>query len=129
MMSIKTIRIDDLEEGEVLADETILFGLDGKNMEIDLSTKNATKLRNALGPYVAAARSAGGTVVRSKPATGSNYQRSADRDQKMAIREWALKNGHRVSHKGRIPQEIVDLFNEAHTHPVTPVVQPEFSGV
>jgi Lsr2 len=129
MMSIKTIRIDDLEEGEVLAEETVLFGLDGQNREIDLSTKNATKLRNVMAPFVAASRPAGGTVTR-KPVTGtSSSQRSADRDQKMAIREWANSQGIRVSHKGRLPQEVVDRFNSAHTHPVKPVEQPEFSGV
>ena len=38
--------IDDLDGGE--AHETVTFGLDGWSYEIDLSTKNATKLRNAL---------------------------------------------------------------------------------
>jgi hypothetical protein len=38
--------IDDLDGGE--AHETVKFGLDGHSYEIDLSTKNANKLRNAL---------------------------------------------------------------------------------
>ena len=42
--------IDDLDGGE--AAETVTFGLDGHSYEIDLSTKNATKLRNALAAFV-----------------------------------------------------------------------------
>src|SRR4030095_16290944 len=42
--------IDDLDGGE--AHETVKFGLDGHSYEIDLSTKNANKLRNALAPYL-----------------------------------------------------------------------------
>ena len=44
--------IDDLDRSE--ADETVKFGLDGVQYEIDLSTKNATKLREALKPYIKA---------------------------------------------------------------------------
>lgn len=46
--------IDDLD-GQV-ANETVTFGLDGKSYEIDLSDANASKLRDALAVYVAAAR-------------------------------------------------------------------------
>ena len=42
--------IDDLDGGE--AAETLTFGLDGYSYQIDLSTKNATKLRNALAVFV-----------------------------------------------------------------------------
>jgi len=50
--------IDDLDGDK--ADETVEFGLDGKSYEIDLSTGNADKLRDALASYVTAARRPGG---------------------------------------------------------------------
>ena len=55
--------IDDLDGGE--AHETVEFGLDGYSYEIDLSSKNAGKLRHALATYVdhgtrVSGRSAGG---------------------------------------------------------------------
>ncbi|MBO0851506.1 MAG: Lsr2 family protein, partial [Pseudonocardia sp.] len=50
--------IDDLDGNK--ADETVEFGLDGKSYEIDLSSGNAGKLRDALADYVAAARRPGG---------------------------------------------------------------------
>jgi len=56
--------IDDLDQGA--AAETVSFGLDGSSYEIDLSAKNAAKLRDALAVYVANARRAsrgGGPVV------------------------------------------------------------------
>lgn len=50
--------VDDLDGSE--ADETVEFALDGAAYEIDLSATNAEELREALGPYVEAARRAGG---------------------------------------------------------------------
>ena len=51
---VKIILIDDLDGGE--ADETVKFGLDGTQYEIDLSSAHADELRNALATYVSAAR-------------------------------------------------------------------------
>ena len=59
MAQIREIRLVDDLDGEV-ADETVEFGVDGKNYEIDLSTANAKKLRDALAEFVASARRAGG---------------------------------------------------------------------
>ena len=36
--------------------ETVLFSLDGKSYEIDLSEKNAEKLREAFAPWIGAGR-------------------------------------------------------------------------
>ena len=48
-----TVTLVDDFDGEGAADETVEFGLDGVTYEIDLSTKNATKLRNDLKQWVA----------------------------------------------------------------------------
>src|ERR1043166_4831019 len=54
IMAKRTVHmlIDDLDGGA--ADETITFALDGTGYEIDLSRKNAGKLRDALSKFVAA---------------------------------------------------------------------------
>ena len=57
MAQIREIRLIDDLDGDT-ADETVEFGIDGKNYEIDLSKSNAEKLRDALASYVAAARRA-----------------------------------------------------------------------
>ena len=46
--------VDDLDGFE--ASESVAFSLDGASYEIDLSEKNAKKLRDALAAYVAHAR-------------------------------------------------------------------------
>ena len=47
---VQVVLEDDLDGGK--ADETVTFGLDGTTYEIDLSKKNAAKLRDALSGYV-----------------------------------------------------------------------------
>ena len=102
--------IDDIDQGA--AEETVSFALDGAHYEIDLSKKNADKLRGSLADYVAHARrssrvggrSSAGTARRGRPARG-------DREQTHAIREWARKNGHKIGEKGRIPGHILEAYN------------------
>ena len=55
-MARKTIveLTDDLDGKK--AAETVSFALDGRPMEIDLSSANAAKLRKALEPYIEAGR-------------------------------------------------------------------------
>jgi len=102
--------VDDLDGGD--ADETVRFALDGVQYEIDLSAKNAEKLRNIFAPYVAAGTriGRGGVVVGGRAARGRSSA-AADREQNKAIREWAKKAGKKISDRGRIPQEIVDEYH------------------
>lgn len=106
--------IDDLN-GEV-AQETVRFGVDGTEYEIDLTTENAEKLRSALSQYVDVARKAS---TGRKGQSSRNGQRGtstsrAKRDEVQKIRQWAQDNGHNPSSRGRVPQSIVDAYNEAN---------------
>ena len=47
-----TVTLVDDFDGAGAADETVEFGLDGVSYEIDLSAKNAAKLRNELKPWL-----------------------------------------------------------------------------
>jgi hypothetical protein len=109
---VQVILVDDLDGGS--ADETVSFSLDGTSYEIDLSAKNAEKLRDAVASYVGAARKAGkvpgGRNVRGARGGGA----AADREQNQAIRAWAKKKGLKVSERGRIPAEIVEKYHSAH---------------
>ena len=102
--------VDDLDGGD--ADETVKFALDGVQYEIDLSRKNAGKLRDAFSPYVHAGTKVGrgGVVVGGRAARGRSGA-AADREQNKAIRAWAKKEGREISDRGRIPQEIVDEYH------------------
>ncbi|MBG6140262.1 histone-like nucleoid-structuring protein Lsr2 [Longispora fulva] len=103
--------IDDLDQGQ--ADETVTFGLDGATYVIDLSSKNAEKLRAALAKYITAGRRQRSTPRASgrHTVTVQRVPATADKEQNKAVREWAQRNGHKVSSRGRISQDIVDLYN------------------
>lgn len=110
-MAQKTIvqLIDDLDQGK--AEETVTFGLDGSSYEIDLSKKNAAKLRDALSVYVANARRVNRGSGRSGGAARRGRAGRGDREQTQAIREWARKNGYKVGEKGRIPATILEAYH------------------
>ncbi|MEV6638082.1 Lsr2 family protein [Actinoplanes sp. NPDC051470] len=101
--------IDDLDGKE--ADQSVEFALDGVNYTIDLSDKNAVKLRELFAPYIENGTRAGRARLHR---VAISPQRGNTREQNQAIREWAKKEGHELSDRGRIPQEIVDKFNAAH---------------
>jgi hypothetical protein len=105
-----TLLTDDLDGGE--ADRTVEFGLDGVTYTIDLSEKNAGKLRKALDPYLSVATRAGRTGADARGGRrGAVSTGRASRDQNQAIREWATKNGYEVSERGRIPSSIVEAYH------------------
>ncbi|MFI7543820.1 Lsr2 family protein [Actinoplanes sp. NPDC049599] len=107
---IVTLLTDDLDGTE--ADSTIEFGLDGINYTIDLSEKNAGKLRKALEPYLNVASRVGRSTTSRIPARSAVPTSRSNRDQNQAIREWAGKNGYEVSDRGRIPSSVVEAFHK-----------------
>lgn len=113
---VQVILSDDLDD-DVSADETVTFALDGTTYEIDLSEKNAAEMRDAFGKYVNAARK---VSARGTRASGAGRSRATggggrmDREQAGAIRDWARKNGHAVSDRGRIPASVVEAYEAAH---------------
>jgi len=106
--------IDDLDGSE--ASETLEFALDGVAYQIDLSVNNASKLRDGLAAFVASARRSGGrkrSPGRPAGAAGKTPRpAAADREQNQAIREWARKQGMKVSDRGRIPAEVLDAYHQ-----------------
>ncbi len=99
---------DDMDGGT--AEQTVTFGLDGTTYEIDLSAQNAAKLRDALAPYVAAARrSSGRGSRRQSRGRGSGGPSPAE------IRDWARAHGHKdVSDRGRIPAHVRAEYDAAN---------------
>ncbi len=100
---------DDLDGGK--ADETVSFSLDGVAYEIDLSAKNAGKLRDQLAGYVGAARRTGGRSVRGR---GRPAARSGGPASTADVRAWAREQGLDVSERGRIPAAIAEQYEKAH---------------
>jgi hypothetical protein len=97
----------DLPEGT----QATTFSLDGVSYSIDLSEKNAGKLRDALAPYVEAGTRVGAPSA-ARRRTASSGPSASDRLQ--AIRGWAQSNGYTVGDRGRIKQDIVEAYDAAH---------------
>lgn len=108
--------VDDLD-GTVLdigSGETVHFSLDGVAYEIDLTEENAAALRDALAPYVAAARSISSARATSAGAGGSGRTRRRPGQQDYsAVRAWAKDNGYKVSERGRVPASVLEAYAAA----------------
>lgn len=93
--------------------ETIRFGLDRTDYEIDLTDKNAKALRDTLAKYVSAARRTG-----AGPRAGHGATRAAPDgrgyDPKV-VRAWAESQGIQVSQRGRVSADLVAKYKAAST--------------
>lgn len=101
--------VDDLDGKELAPGqgETVKFGLDGVEYEIDLGSENAEALRESLAAYVKVARRVGGRQSRG---TRVNLPSSGPKRDLAAIRKWARANGYEVADRGRIPGEIIEAY-------------------
>ncbi len=87
------------------AAETVTFALDGKTYEIDVTEKNAAKLRQAFEPYAQGARrlTKSGRAIRKVNAGADTA----------AVRAWAASNGIEVSARGRISSSVLEQYHAA----------------
>src|SRR5215831_15695585 len=97
---------DDLTGGP--ADETVRFGLDGTEYEVDLNTRHAGELRRQLAPFVEHARLARRSRSRAGARTAASRERSRD------IRAWAEQQGFSVAEHGRLPGHVIQEYEDAH---------------
>src|SRR3982751_3056373 len=93
------------------ADETVTFALDGREYEIDLTSKNAAALRKAFDVYVKNGRRVGGR--RPRAAGASTKAASSNGTDTKSVRQWASENGFKVSARGRIPAEVTEAYKAA----------------
>lgn len=118
MARIEQIRlVDDLDGSS--ADETVEFVADNVAYEIDLSQDHAAALRDALTPYITAARRAPSGAARPRRARSASTSTTTERRQhNNAIRSWARQNGYPIAERGRIPAEIIEAYeNNAGSGP------------
>lgn len=97
---------DDLTGGP--ADETVKFGLDGTEYEIDLSTRHASDFRRQLAPFVEHASLVRPQRSRARVRTAASRERSRD------IRAWAERQGFSVADHGRLPSNVIREYDAAH---------------
>jgi hypothetical protein len=104
---VNIVLVDDIDQSD--AEETVSFGLDGKEYAIDLNSKNASALRDALAPYVAHAR-----AVSSRSRRGSTSSKATTGAAPAEIRAWARDNGFEVPDRGRVAAEVREAYAAAH---------------
>ena len=102
---VNIVLVDDIDQSD--AEETVTFGLDGKEYAIDLNKKNARSLRDALAPYVAHAR-----PVSSR--SGRRSSKAGNGPAPSEIRAWARDNGFNVPDRGRVAAEVREAYAAAH---------------
>lgn len=99
---------DDIDGGE--AAETIVFGLDGTSYEIDLNSKNAAALRDALAPYIGHGRKQSGAGRRGRRSGSATSGKHSARE----VRDWGRANGFTVTERGRVARDLQEAFDAAH---------------
>ena len=107
---VNVVLVDDIDDSE--ASETVGFGLDGVDYEIDLSDEHAAELRDALSLYIGHARRVGGR--RKGGRRGSAASASSDGTSAADIRAWARENGWEVPERGRVSAEVREAFAAAN---------------
>ena len=103
---VLTKLIDDIDG--TAAAETVSFGLDGTNYEIDVTKRNAKALRTDIEKWTEHARKARGKG-RSTGRRGATKSAS----EAPAIRAWATSNGIDVPTRGRIPAAVAEQYHAA----------------
>jgi hypothetical protein len=102
--------IDDLDGGP--AECRIGFGFDGEQYTIDLSQRNAERLRAAFRPYIVAAQKA---PLKASSARAWD-RRQVSRKLEEIIREWAAGVGYMLGAADSIPLSTVEIFYWTHEY-------------
>ncbi len=102
----------DICGGDKPGQETVNFGVDGGQYEIDLCEKHAKQLRDGVAQYVGAARRVS-TRGGGRRASGGTGRGAGDRQRTQEIREWARSKGIKVSERGRLSADVVAQFDKA----------------
>jgi hypothetical protein len=101
---VEVLIIDDLDGSP--ADQTVAFALDGSHYQIDLSSQNAARLREALAPWQKQARKLTNRRQLKRTDLGPSNQ---------VLRAWAQANGHQVAPRGRVPEAVRTAYEQQHS--------------
>lgn len=101
------VLVDDLDGTIIMEGEgrTVPISVDGRTVELDLTNDHIKELEESLAKFI-------GPV---QPASNGYTPAPRNSSQDLSVvREWARKNGHNVSARGRIPFSVMDAFTKAH---------------
>lgn len=105
--NVQVLITDDIT-GEPNA-RTFTFAVESTTYEIDLTEENIAALREALAPWITAARATRSAQIPTQ------RSRSDGRDPAAAaIRQWARENGIQVPDRGRLPVDVREKYEAEH---------------
>ena len=102
--------VDDLD-GTTEAEMTLTFGLDGTEYEIDLADGNYEQYRATLELLAAKGRPVTRQVATKRTLSGKKTDKPVT-GKTQHIREYLRGLGHQVSDRGRIPENLMKIWNE-----------------
>jgi len=108
----------DLHDQPESAVETIAFGYDGYSYAFELCEFHLEEFNTTMQRYISAARREGRRSGRNSTTVASDSlsEQEAKRALQQQIRTWARRNGHQVSERGRIPDQVRIAYNQANLH-------------
>src|SRR5215213_738134 len=116
---IEVVLTCDLHDGEVPAEETVTFSVDGTTYAFELCAAHLKEFRDTLGRYVGAARRADQprrgrrrAADAGGPARRSSGGRRGATDLS-EVRAWARGRGYEVSDRGRISAQVQEAYEAA----------------
>lgn len=109
----------DLSNEESKDVERVKFSLNNQAYSIDLTKEEAEDFELLFQDYISVARKESQAVARRRQGSGAvRSGKTAVEEQTGAtpakVREWAKANGHEVSERGRIHQDVINAYNAAH---------------
>lgn len=107
--------VDDIDGSKSAGVETVrLYHPEtGKPYDTELHARHRKELAgqvHGMAKFFDHARPAKSDAAPSRGRRGMR----ADREQRQAIRAWAQANGYDVGERGRIPNNVMEAFNESH---------------
>ncbi len=111
----------DIDGSEAI--ETVRFGLDSRDYEIELCAEHLAEFQDQVGRYANIGRPARagrrrGTRSRAAEPAPAKRARRARRSGTAAnsqeVREWARSKGHQISDRGRIPRAVLEAYEASH---------------
>jgi Lsr2 len=116
MIEMLEVRTCDMAHDKSRTGETIQFGFDGADYEVELCPKDKRAFDLIIAEYAPYARKVRTESPKPskaiKPKRG--YRSDKHRDHSAEIRDWARGQGMTVSDKGRIPVKMIAEYDAAH---------------
>jgi nucleoid-associated protein Lsr2 len=115
--------VDDLDGSEAV--DTVSFGLDDSEYEIDLNDEHIDQLRGGLMPYIKAGRKVGAGPSRRQ---ASAAPKRSSRDDLGEVRAWLVEHGYPLKDRGRLPVAWIADYDSKSPNPPQVVAESTEAG-